>query len=188
MYSFTQNNDDYLINDYFSLLIQAARQHLERLPRRPHPVSSSSSAGANGSINVGGNGTSNLSTSNTQQAGSSIANSGRDITITSNPLLLAAAAAAASSSSSSIGGGTGVSGSGSSTNGLVGFGTSANNIAMSALQPHSHLLPTLTTHTQSLLNRFMHPILDDADLAQLERNRAERYVFKHTFYVIKPNK
>lgn len=162
-----------LILIHFFYLKQAARQHLERLPRRPHPVSSSTTA--NGSLNAGSS-SSGSGSSNTQQASSSNTNSGRDITITSNPLLLAAAAAAASSSSS-MGAGSSSSGSGgnnSNGSGLIGFGSAANNLVMAGLQPQSHLVQALSSHSQSLLNRFMQPILDDADLAQLERSRAER--------------
>lgn len=99
---------------------QAARQQLERLPRRPQPMSSSSAANALNSASAGiSNGIGSM------QASSNNNNSGRDITITSNPLLLAAAAAAASSSNSNLG-------SSSNANGMVGFGSNitANVLGM----------------------------------------------------------
>lgn len=94
-------------------------------------------------------------------------NPGRDITITSNPLLLAAAAAAASSSSSSATTGGVVHSNG------INFGAN-NNIVLSSLQNQSHSTPNQINQSQFLLTRFMQPTLDDSDMAQLERSRAER--------------
>ncbi|XP_031626883.1 E3 ubiquitin-protein ligase KCMF1 isoform X2 [Contarinia nasturtii] len=130
--------------------VSAARQQLERLPRRPQPVSSSSASNA---LNSGSSGNSNGIGSTSQSNNNN--NAGRDITITSNPLLLAAAAAAASSSNSNIG-------SGSNAN-----GTAMQNNATNQSNPNNRFL----------LTRFTQPTLDESDLAQLERSRTERSQF-----------
>ncbi|XP_055316412.1 E3 ubiquitin-protein ligase Kcmf1 isoform X2 [Sitodiplosis mosellana] len=131
--------------------VSAARQQLERLPRRPQPVSSSSASNA---LNSGSAGASN-GIGSTNHSSSNNNNSGRDITITSNPLLLAAAAAAASSSNSNL-----------------GSGSNANGSAM-----QSNTSNQSNPSNRFLLTRFTQPTLDESDLAQLERSRAERSQF-----------
>lgn len=136
---------------------QAARQQLERLPRRPHPVSSSNA----GNMSNGAVGSSaNASSASSHQQASIASTSGRDIAITSNPLLMAAAAAATNSSSSGAG------------SNIIGFGTSTNSL-LSGLQ-QQQTAPNTTNQSQYLLTRFMQPTLDDSEVAQLERSRADR--------------
>lgn len=151
---------------------------MERLPRRPQPVASSSSSRQNAVESVFGGGPSTASTQppskfTFQSVGvsnlmvlPSAGNPGRDITITSNPLLLAAAAAASSAAAGGVV-------AGGNSNGIVGFGAN-NNIVLSSLQNQSHPTPNQINQSQFLLTRFMQPTLDDSDLAQLERSRAER--------------
>lgn len=100
--------------------------------------------------------------SSIQQSSSS--NSHRDVGIASNPLLLAASAAAASNSANI----------GSGANGMVAFGANANAGIGSTLQNPAASSSTSNQSNQHLLARFMQPTLDEYDLAQLDRSRADR--------------
>lgn len=123
--------------------VSAARQQLERLPRRQQqPVVSSTANSTGGSNNTG-----NISTS--QQSSSIItlnATGSRDAPIASSSSLP-----------------------------MVSSGIGTNNILCGV----SAVTVTAASHQQSqfLMARFMIPTLDDAELEQLERDRADRSQF-----------
>lgn len=123
--------------------VTAARQQLERLPRRQQQPVVSSAANATGGSNATGN-------ASTSQQSSSI--------ITLNATGSRDAPIASSSSLPMVSSGIGA------CNILGGVSTAA---AAAASQQQS----------QFLMARFMVPSLDDAELAQLERDRADRSQF-----------
>lgn len=96
----------------------------------------------------------------------SSSNGHRDVTIASNPLLLAATAAASSNNAAA----------GSNASAMIGFGSSANANIVSSIQ--NQAASSSTQSNQHMLMRFMQPTLDESDLAQLDRNRTERYAKK----------
>lgn len=141
-------------------LAQAARQNLERLPRRQaHPVASTSSSSVIGGAAAAGGvptmaavvaGTASAAGVNGAMAQaqhgvvSASSLGGREISITSNPLQMAVAAAAAAAAASSA-----------NAAGAAGGGGGGNQ-------------------SQFLLTRFMTPTLLEAERADMERSRADR--------------
>lgn len=70
---------------------------------------------------------------------------------------------------------------GASGSGMIGFGTA--NIGLSTMQQTAN--SAFNQNNQFLLNRFMQPTLDESDLAQLDRNRAERYKYSSLWIIFR---
>lgn len=165
--------------------VSAARQQLERLPRRPHP-SGISSSGAGGGLSNNGNGISTASNAGLMQAVVSLnSNSIRDIPIaTSSPLPLGASAAGiiaangAATMAAVLSGSAAQSGGGHvavAQTGQNGVTSSSSSTQQPPVASGSQTQPqTSVENYQYLLPRVFEPSLTEEEIQQRERERAER--------------
>jgi E3 ubiquitin-protein ligase KCMF1 len=156
-----------LIQNEFIFIQQAARQQLERLPRRTHPVVTSTNS-ANG---IGG--------ASSQQPNSVITFNANTIGTSSNPLPLAAAATSnINGALACLTGGSGLrgvigSGLAGGIGGVGAVGTGVSGVS-SGGNDGGASEAARNAQSQFLMARFMVPTLEEAELAQLERDRADR--------------